>query len=274
MSDDKIMPETPADSDRASSEGSAPDFENVRVSRLSSPAPADANRARVVVEGGASDTGTPEDPIVREYEQRYRREPARDSDYMDVDRIRVQGERLRTESMQTARRDAPRSYSTLAVNDDERLWAAVAHGSVWLTLFAGVISAGTIVPLSIFIPLIIFFVFRKRSDYVAFHAMQAFTLQLIGTLGAVVLGVVGGLVWGLGMIVALVLMLLLIGFILVPVWGLVGIVLGLVVALMPVAMLILGTIAAIETYNGRDYRYPRIARWVDRQLAGSYMHHV
>lgn len=129
-------------------------------------------------------------------------------------------------------------------------------------------------PLSIFIPLIIFFIFRKRSDYVAFHALQAFTLQLVGTLGALVLGVVGGIVWGIGMIVALVLMLVLVGFILVPVWGVVGILLALVVALMPVAMLILGTIAAIETYNGRDYRYPRIAGWVDRQLAGSYMHHV
>jgi uncharacterized Tic20 family protein len=39
-------------------------------------------------------------------------------------------------------------------------------------------------------------------------------------------------------------------------------------------MLLYGTIAAIETYNGRDYRYPFIARWVDRQLAGGYLHTV
>jgi uncharacterized Tic20 family protein len=265
MSDDVIMPDASSEGERASRNpdtGSTPDNESARVSRLSSPGAADTSRARVV-------TDSADDAVVREYETRYRRTPPPESDYMDVGRVPPRGERALP-----TRRNAPRSYSTLSLSDDDRLWAAVAHGSVWLTLFAGVISAGTIVPLSIFIPLIIFFIFRKRSDYVAFHALQAFTLQLVGTLGALVLGVVGGIVWGIGMIVALVLMLVLVGFILVPVWGVVGILLGLVVALMPVVMLILGTIAAIETYNGRDYRYPRIAGWVDRQLAGSYMHHV
>jgi uncharacterized Tic20 family protein len=45
-----------------------------------------------------------------------------------------------------------------------------------------------------------------------------------------------------------------------------------VITIMPLAMIFFGTYAAIETYNGRDYRYPFIARWVDRQLAGSFLH--
>jgi uncharacterized Tic20 family protein len=52
---------------------------------------------------------------------------------------------------------------------------------------------------------------------------------------------------------------------------LVGIALLIVVALMPLAMLFLGTLAAVETYQGRDYRYAVIARWVDRQLAGGFL---
>ena len=48
----------------------------------------------------------------------------------------------------------------------------------------------------------------------------------------------------------------------------------LAVFLMPFVMLLFGTIAAIQTYNGRDYRYPYVARWVDRQLAGGLLNVV
>lgn len=168
-------------------------------------------------------------------------------------------------------RDKPRSYSTFRVTDEERLWAAVAHGSVWITFITGFLTAGFSVPVSVFIPLIVYFMFRKRSDYVAFHALQAFVLQLIGTLGALALLVIGGAAWVVGLIVAVIAIAVLIGFVLVPVWGLVGIVLLLVAIGLPFAMLLFGTIATIETYNGRDYRYPVVARWVDRQLAGGFL---
>ncbi len=167
--------------------------------------------------------------------------------------------------------ELPRSYSTLRVADDERLWAAIAHGSAWFTLLGGALSIGAILPISVFIPLIIYFAFRRRSDYVAFHALQAFTLQLFGTLGALLVLAVGGLVWVVGMVVAMLSMIALVGFVLVPLWGLVGIVLMLIVVAMPLLMVFYGTMATIETYNGRDYRYPFIARWVDRQLAGGFL---
>ena len=170
------------------------------------------------------------------------------------------------------RKEMPRSYSTLRVSDDEKLWAAVAHGSVWVTLLGGVLSAGAVVPISIFIPLVIYFLFRQKSDFVAFHALQAFVLQLIGTIGALLLLLVGGLVWGIGMVIALLAVVILVGFILVPFWGLVGVALLGAIVVMPMAMIFFGTYAAVETHNGRDYRYPFIARWVDRQLAGGFLH--
>jgi uncharacterized Tic20 family protein len=187
----------------------------------------------------------PDDAVVREYEQRYfaPRKP----------------------------RDRPRSYSTMHVTDDERLWAAVAHASVWVTFIMFFVTSGFGVPFSIFVPLVIYFVFRKKSDYVTFHALQAFVIQLLGTVGALALLVIGGLAWVVGLIIGLLLMLVLIGFILVPVWGVVGIALILSVFLLPFVMLLFGTIAAVQTYNGRDYRYPFIALWVDRQLAGGLL---
>ena len=215
-----------------------------RVSRLAAPSidtgikPPDA--PAVVDEEG--------ERVVSEYEKRYRG---------DVQKSKP--------------RELPRSYSTLRVTDEEKLWAAIAHGSAWLTLVGGLLSLGTIVPISIFVPLAIYFVFRRRSDYVAFHALQAFVLQLIGTVGALAVLLVGGLVWTLGMVIAVMAVAILIGFILVPLWGIVGVALGLAILVMPIAMLLYGTIGAIETYNGRDYRYPFIARWVDRQLAGGYL---
>lgn len=169
------------------------------------------------------------------------------------------------------RRPSPRSYSRLGLTDEEKLWAAVAHASVWLTLLTSVVSGGTLIPLSVFVPLVIYFMFRKRSDYISFHAMQSFVLQLVGTVGAFALLLVGGTVWLVGLVISLLAMAILIGFILVPVWGLVGIVLLLVTGLLPLATLLLGTIAAVETYHGRDYHYPFVARWVDRQLAGSFL---
>jgi uncharacterized Tic20 family protein len=194
------------------------------------------------------------DETVREYERRY------------------YGETTDTPTPKLKRKEMPRSYSTLRVSDDEKLWASVAHGSVWVTLLAGLLSGGAIIPLSVFIPLVIYFLFRQKSDYVAFHALQAFVLQLIGTIGAFLLISVGGLVWVIGMVIALLAVVILVGFILVPFWSLVGIVLLSSTVLLPIAMIFFGTYGAVETHNGRDYRYPFIARWVDRQLAGGFLH--
>ena len=201
-----------------------------------------------------------DDNTVREYERRYH----------GGDDIAVADEP--EAKPRVAQKAKPRSYSTLRVSDEEKQWAAVAHASTWLTLVLGIFTAGVIVPVSVFIPLVIYFMFRNKSDYVAFHALQAFVLQLLGTVGALLLLLIGGLVWGIGMVIALLAVVILVGFVLVPFWGLVGVVLLGAVVVMPLAMIFFGTYAAIETYHGRDYRYPFIANWVDRQLAGAYLH--
>ncbi len=192
----------------------------------------------------ASRTQT-EDELVYEYEMRYQ-EPRK-------------------------RKVMPRSYSTMNVTDEEKLWASIAHASIWVTMFSGFLTAGFTIPISIFIPLVIYLMYRKKSDYVVFHALQAFALQIIVTVGVIALAVVGGLAWGIGMIIALLAIFVLAGIVLVPLWGIVGILLALVVFLAPIGGLLLGTIAAYQTYNRHDYRYPFISRWIDRQLAGGFL---
>src|SRR5438128_536437 len=89
----------------------------------------------------------------------------------------------------------PRSYSTINVSDEERQWAAIAHASIWFTILGGILTAGFVVPISIFVPLVIYFMYRKKSDYVVFHALQAFVVQLIATVGVLALAVFGGVIW-------------------------------------------------------------------------------
>jgi uncharacterized Tic20 family protein len=217
-----------------------------RITRLSSlpPRPAASDEMGYDLSDAASG-----DNVVREYEQRYSaaREP-----------------KAKIKAM-------PRSYSTAHVSEEERMWAAAAHASAWLTLLGGIVTIGAIIPLSIFVPLAIYFVFRKKSDFVAFHALQAFVLQLLGTVGALVLLLVGGTIWTVGMVVSALLVMVLIGVVLVPLWGVIGIALLLVVLALPFAMLFYSAVAGYRTYRGEDYRYPFIAQWVDRQLAGGLL---
>ncbi len=228
--------------------------EEARVSRLSAANPADFDHS---------------DDVVSEYEQRYR--PSR-----------VEGEKPKRHSGSTPLRfpsDAvkgkrpfvPMSYSTMNVSHDERLWASVAHASIWLTLIGGFISIGMVSVVSLFIPLVIYFAFRQKSDFVAFHALQAFVLQLFATVGVTALLVVGGILWGLGLAIAALSLLVLVGVVLLPLWLIIGVAFFVVGAALPFAAGVFGAIAAVEVYNGRDYQYPYIARMIDRQLSHSYV---
>jgi uncharacterized Tic20 family protein len=152
---------------------------------------------------------------------------------------------------------------------NERKWAALAHGSTLLTALVALASAGAGVLLTMFIPLCIYFAFRKRSEYVAFHALQAFTIQLVGTIGWLALVVTGLVVWIALLILSALLILVLVGLVLLPLVALMFPVFLLVSLALPLGMVIYSVIATIETWNGHNYRYPYIADWVENQLQGS-----
>src|SRR5690606_39236157 len=155
------------------------------------------------------------------------------------------------------------------VDRNERRWAALAHASTLLTAAVALPSFGSGALLTIFIPLLIYLAFRNRSDYVAFHALQAFTIQLVGTVGWFTLVLVGGLAWAVMLLVSLVLILVVVGAVLFPMILLLGALAFVASFALPVGMVIYSIIAAIETWNGHDYRYPYIAKWVERQLVST-----
>jgi uncharacterized protein len=112
---------------------------------------------------------------------------------------------------------------------EEKSWSVLAHLSVFLNLFTGFLG-----PIA---ALVIWLVYKDRSQKVAFHALQSMWYQVVWL---VLLGI-GWAFTGL-------LMLILIGFLLVPVMAL--------LTLVPFAN---AAYAAYEVGRGSDYRYPFVA---------------
>jgi uncharacterized Tic20 family protein len=196
-----------------------------------------------------------EQDVVQEYEERY---------YGAGNRSRL--ETPKDEPPVAVARKPKRRGKHVDVDENERKWAALAHASTLLTALVGLGSAGAGVLLTMLIPLFIYFAFRKRSEYVAFHALQAFTIQLVGTIGWLALLVVGTIVWVALIVIAALLILVLVGIVLLPLVILVYPVFILLSLVLPVGMVIYSVIAAVETWSGNNYRIPYIARWVENQM--------
>ena len=134
-------------------------------------------------------------------------------------------------------------------SNEERTWAMLANLSVLINLVTGLLGA--------LAALIIYLVFRDRSRYVAYHALQSFIFQLIywgapGLLIAVIWALTGGL------------SLALIGLLCIPF----ACVLTVLAMLMPVVSIVYGVVAAVQTSQGRDFKYWLVGDWVRGTLTG------
>jgi uncharacterized protein len=116
---------------------------------------------------------------------------------------------------------------------DERTWSMIAHLSVLLSLVTGI--GGPIAAL------VIWLVYKDRSQRVAFHALQSLWYQVAW---AIILLV--------GWSITFILMFVLIGFLLIPVMA--------IASLVP---FVHQCYAAYKVYQGVDYRYPVIADMVE-----------
>ena len=132
---------------------------------------------------------------------------------------------------------------------DERNWGMLSHLSTLLNLvtgFGGPIAA-----------LIIYLIYKDRSRFVAYHALQAMVFQLIWWFGG---GVLIGLMWAIvGTLSAI-----LIGIVLIPVAACITPIL----ALLPVGALIYGIVGAVQTSQGQDFKYWLVGDWVRGTLTG------
>ena len=116
---------------------------------------------------------------------------------------------------------------------EEKTWSILAHLSIFLNLFTGFLG-----PVA---ALVIWLVYRDRSPKVAFHALQSMWYQVAWL---VLLGA-GWAFTGL-------LMLILIGFLLVP-----------VMALLTLVPFVHAAYAAYRVSRGADYRYAVVADLIE-----------
>lgn len=127
---------------------------------------------------------------------------------------------------------ATRGTSQMSTQD-EQTWSMIAH----LSVLAGLIG---LMPLG---ALIVWLIYKDRSPRVRFHAAQALWYQVAWIVILLV-----------GWTITFILMLVLIGFLLIPVM--------LLATLVP---FVHGCYAAYKVNQGVDYRYPFIADQVDRE---------
>jgi uncharacterized protein len=118
---------------------------------------------------------------------------------------------------------------------DEKTWSVLSHLSMFLNLVTGFLGP--------VVALIIWLVYKDRSSKVAFHALQSMWYQ-IGWL--VVLAV--------GWTVTALLLVVLIGFVLIP-----------VMAIVSVVPFVHAGYAAYRVSQGENYRYPIAADVVERR---------
>lgn len=202
--------------------------------------------------------------IVREYEDMY---------YGDQDtaRQRAKAEELASKSgvrEKLRKLDwKPKIFPTEGLAGDERTWSSLAHLSFLLTLGAGIVN-GFFPLVLMFIPLVIYFSFRDRSRFVAFNALQGFASQLVMIVGWPIMFIVGTLIYGIAMLIAGVASIVLIGIPFLLLFTALYLLFVGGMLLLPVAMSILSLMGAYHNYTGKDFRYPFIANWIDRQSSG------
>ncbi|MFC2023324.1 DUF4870 domain-containing protein [Chloroflexota bacterium] len=159
------------------------------------------------------------------------------------------------------------SRTHLGLTREEMNWAAVAHASIVLTLLLGIVTSGLGAILGVFVPAIIWYTYREKSEYVAENARQATVFQLAGFAAMLVLALGGTVILAVGWTVSALLVLVLVGLLLLPIMLVLTLLTVVALVALPIAQVIYGCYAAVETYSGRPFRYAWIADLVDRYLA-------
>ena len=180
---------------------------------------------------------------------------------------RVETKKLEPEPEMEKSLEAVAPVPHLGLTRDETNWAALAHASILLTLILGVASGGIAVFLGPIVPALIWYAYRDKSEYVTEQARQATIFQVAGLLALLALAIVGAILVVVGWAVSAVLVIVLIGLLLLVVMLIVTLLWGAALIALPIAQVVYGCYAALEAYNGRPFRYWRIADAIDRYQA-------
>jgi uncharacterized Tic20 family protein len=147
---------------------------------------------------------------------------------------------------------------------DDWTAAMLAHASALLTLVLAV-AGGVGAPVGLAIPLVMYFGYRRKSRFVAFHALQSFVYQAIGVLLYGILAAALVACVTLAWTVSGLLSAVLIGVFLIPLALLLTLLMVLVLVGTPFAWLGYGLYAAYQVYQGRNFHYWTIGEWLERE---------
>jgi len=148
---------------------------------------------------------------------------------------------------------------------DEWTAATLAHASALLTLVLG-IAGGVGALVGPAVPLVMYFGYREKSRFVAFHALQSFVYQVAGVLLYAILAAVLAVWVAIAWTVSGLLSAVLVGLLLMPFALLLTLLMVLLLLCAPFAWLGYGLYAAYQVYQGRDFRYWLIGEWLEREM--------
>jgi uncharacterized Tic20 family protein len=155
----------------------------------------------------------------------------------------------------------------LGLTQDEKTMAALAHASIVLTFAVALGSGGLGFLLGVLVPLLIWLVYKEKSAYVSFQALQATAFQAACILLMVIALAVGAILVTVGWTVSGALAAVLIGLCMMPFVALITVLFAVLVLILPLAQIGYGLYAAYETYQGRDFCYWMIGEAVEKELA-------
>jgi uncharacterized Tic20 family protein len=120
---------------------------------------------------------------------------------------------------------------TLPVSDDERLWAMLAH---LFGLIGYSVGIGQYIG-----PLVVYFMYKDRSRFVAFHALQSLYFQLLLLVASSIVVALAFVTCGVLAPLAMV----------IPVGGLIYVI-----------------VAAIRAHDGQLFEYWLVGKWARNQM--------
>ncbi|MBN1139633.1 MAG: DUF4870 domain-containing protein [Anaerolineae bacterium] len=162
---------------------------------------------------------------------------------------------------------APKQAPYLGLTRDEMTWAALAHASILVTLAVGLATGGLGAIVGVVLPAIIWYAHRDKSEYVVDQARQATIFQLAGIAGLLVLAVGGAILLTVAWVASALLVLVLVGLVLLPLVLILTLLWVVAIVALPIAQVVYGCYAAVETYNGRPFRYRWFADLIDQYIA-------
>ncbi|HLY25786.1 MAG TPA: DUF4870 domain-containing protein [Aggregatilineales bacterium] len=232
------------------------------------PSPAPSFKIPVTPTPTSGDAAPEVDALVRDYERKY--QGFRDGEGAEVKD--ASGTYFSSHGEFKAKRAPSASLYSGTLTDQERTWAMLAEASVLVSLLIGIPTGGLATLVTLFIPLGIYFYFRDKSEFVAYHALQAFALQVLGTVGWVIALVVGAL---LAVLITVILAITIVGVLIIPFVWVAFLVFAVASLGMPIGMVAFGLYGAWEASQGKWYQVPYVGPWISRQTHGTgFLSHI